>query len=134
MRHDDITNFLARCLKEGHNDVEVEPPLLQLTRETFRHRSANTESDSQNVFLDTRVFYPHTPSYWNRNLPSLFKSFESARKCEYAERIIQVEHGSLTPLVFSSCSGIGFEATVVMKKLAGSLAMKWNEPYSRVVS
>ena len=30
--------------------------------------------------------------------------------------------------------GMGFEATVVMKKLAASLAMKCNEPYSHVVS
>ena len=117
------------------------------TGETFRHRSANTKSDaradirvrgfwtdSQNAFFHTRVFYPHAPSYRNRNLSSLFKSFESAKKREYAERITQIEHGSFTPLVFSSCGGMGFEATVVMKKLAASLAMKRNDPYSRVVT
>ena len=78
--------------------------------------------------------YPHAASYWNRNLPSLFKSFESAKKREYAERITQVEHGSFTPLVFLSCGGMGFEATVVMKKLTALLAIKWNEPYTHVVS
>ena len=52
MRHDDITDFLAKCLKQVHNDVEVEPPLLPLTGETFRHRSANTESDAR---ADIRV-------------------------------------------------------------------------------
>ena len=79
------------------------------------------------------MFYPHAPSYRNRILPSLFKSFESAKKHEYAGRITQVEHGSFTPLVFSLGDGMGFEVTVVMKKLAASLAIKQNEPYSRVV-
>ena len=46
MHHDDTT-FLAKSLKEVHNDGEVEPPLLPLTGETFRHRSASTESDAR---------------------------------------------------------------------------------------
>lgn len=147
MRHDDTTNFLAKCLKVVHNDVEVEPPLLPLTGETFRHRSANIQPDaradirvrgfwtaSQNAFFDTKVFYPHAPSYRSRNLQSLFKSFESAKKREYGERITEVEHGSFTPLVFSACGGMGAEANVAIKKLAASLALKRNESYSRVVT
>ena len=84
---------------------------------------------TRGCFIPTRQ-----PSYWNRNLSSLIKSFESTKKREYAERITHDEHGSFTPLVFLSCGGMGFEATVVMKKLAASLAMKRNEPYRRVVT
>ena len=36
MRHDDTTDFLAKCMWEVHNDVEVEPPLVPLSGETFR--------------------------------------------------------------------------------------------------
>ena len=46
------------------------------------------------------------------------------KKREYSERIDVVEHGSFTPLVFSSCGGMGHEATVAIKKIAASLAMK----------
>ena len=69
MRHDDITDFIASCLKEVHNDVEVEPKLLSITGESFRHRGANCERDARadirvrgfwiiscNAFLDTRMF------------------------------------------------------------------------------
>ena len=68
------------------------------------------------------------------SLPSLFRSFESEKKREYGEQITEVEHGSFTPLVFSACGGMGVEATVVVKKLASSLAVKRNEAYSRVVA
>ena len=58
---------------------------------------------------------------------------EEEKKREYGERI-KVEHGSFTPLVFSTCGGMGQEASVVVKKLAHALAMKRNETYSRVVT
>ena len=43
MRHDDPTDFLASCLKEVHNDVEIEPKLQSLSGESFRHRTANRQ-------------------------------------------------------------------------------------------
>ena len=33
MRHDEVTDFLASCMKELHRDVEVEPTLLPLSGE-----------------------------------------------------------------------------------------------------
>ena len=72
MRHNDPTDFLASCMKEVHNDVEVELKLQPLTGESLRHRTANTDPDARvdirvrgfwtqgsNAFFDTRVFYPH---------------------------------------------------------------------------
>ena len=146
MRHDDATDFLAKCVKEVRNDVELEPQLLPLTGETLRHRSANRQpdaradlrvrgfwTDSQNAFFDTRVFYPHANSYQTKSLASLFKSFENAKKREYVERVTEVEHGSFTPLVFSSCGGAGAEANITIKRIASLLARKRNEPYPRIV-
>lgn len=147
MRHDDPTDFLASCMKEVHNDVEVEPKLQPLTGESFRHRTANTDPDARadlrvrgfwtqgrNAFFDTRVFYPHARSYRSKPLKSLFRKMEGDKKREYGERINEVEHGSFTPLVFSTCGGMGQEASVVLKRLADALATKRNESYSRVVS
>ena len=142
MRHNDPTDFLASCMKELHHDVEVEPPLqaLQsLTGETFHYRSANTDpdaradlwvkgfwADSHNAFFDTRVFYPHVWSYRSKSLPSLYRRFEDEKKRAYGERVNEVEHDSFTPLVFSSCGGMGSEAAVVVKRLAHGLATKRN--------
>ena len=52
MRHNDPTTFLAQCMKEVHQDVELEPPLQPLNGETFRHLTANTEPDAR---ADIRV-------------------------------------------------------------------------------
>ena len=46
MRHDDPTRFLAKCMKEVHNDVELEPSVQPLTGETLHHQTANTEPDA----------------------------------------------------------------------------------------
>ena len=147
MRHDGPTTFLAKCMKEVYHDLELEPPLQPLTGETLRHRTANTEpearadirvrgfwTDGRNAFFDTRVFYPHAPSYRSRGLHSLYRKFESDKKREYSERINVVEHGSFTPLVFSACGGIGREATVAIKKLVAQLAAKRNENYSHLMT
>ena len=37
-------------------------------------------------------------------------------------------------MAFSACGGMGMEATVVIKKIAGALATKHKERYSKVVS
>ena len=51
----------------------------------------------------------------------------------YEERIREVEHGSFTPLVFSSSSGMGKAATTTYKHLAQLLSEKWSSPYSLVM-
>ena len=147
VRHDDPTIFLAKCMKEIYHDVELEPQLQPLTGETFRHQFANTEpdaradirvrgfwTDSRNAFFDTRVFYPHAPSYQSKSLQSLYRKFESDKKREYSERINCVEHGSFTSLVFSACGGMGHEATLAIKKLAAALATKHDESYCHLMS
>ena len=56
-----------------------------------------------------------------------FQKMESDKKREYREQINEVEHDSFTLLIFSTCGGIGQEASVVVKKLADVLATKCNE-------
>ena len=93
VRHNDPTDFIATCMKEVHHDVELEPPLQPLTGEQLHLRTANTDSgaradlrvkgfwtDSSNAFSDTRVFYPHAPSYRARSLPSLYRRFRRRKK------------------------------------------------------
>ena len=146
MRHDDVTDFIASCMKEIHNDVEVEPTLLPITGESFHHRSANCEPDaradirvrgfwtrSRNAFFDTRVFYPHASSFRSKPISSIYRKLEGDKKREYGERINTVEHGSFTPLIFSSCGGMGPEAKIAINRIADALAAKRKECYSKVV-
>ena len=96
LRHHDPTSVLAKCMKEVYRGVELEPPLQPLTGETLSHQTANTEpdaradirvrgfwTDGRNAFFDTRVFYPHAPSYRSRCFQPLYRKFESDKKREY---------------------------------------------------
>ena len=47
---------------------------------------------------------------------------ETEKKRQYNERILNVEHGSFTPLVFSAMGGMGRESQMFFKRLSESLS------------
>jgi len=49
----------------------------------------------------------------------------------YDQRIREVEHGSFSPLVFSTAGGMG--PTVVYKRIASMLAQKYDQAYSKTL-
>jgi hypothetical protein len=143
MRHDELRDMLAHELKEVLHDVQIEPQLQPLSGEILNPQSAISTSDArsdirargfwnreQNAYFDIRVFYPHARSYLSRNLDSLYTSFEREKKRHYNDRIINVEQASFTPLIFSSCGGVGKEASITLKKMATLLADKRKDKYS----
>jgi hypothetical protein len=147
MRHDSIRDILAEEMRTVLRDVETEPPLLRLSGEVIHPGSANMDpdaradirargfwTDQQSAFFDIRVFYPHAPSYQSKSLSSLCKAFEGEKKRAYSDRILQVEHGSFTPMVFSSCGGAGKETEMALCKLATMVADKRNDSYSHTIA
>jgi len=56
------------------------------------------------------------------------------KKREYGDRVRSVEHGSFTPLVFSTLGGLGREATVFYSRLADLLSKKQSTPYTKTLS
>jgi len=53
---------------------------------------------------------------------------------EYGDRVRSVEHGSFTPLVFSTFGGLDREATVFYNRLADLLSKKHSTPYTKTLS
>jgi hypothetical protein len=145
-RHDELKHLLASQMRQVLKDVEVEPRLLPLSGETLQPQSALSADDAradirarsfwtqqQNAFFDVRVFYPHAASYVPKSVASLCQTMEARKKREYNDRVVQVEHGSFTPLVFASTGGMGEETSAALKRLASRLAEVRNEPYSSVM-
>ena len=125
-----------------HN-VAIEPKLQPLDGETFQYRSANTDSEArldvrargfwnrgQDAYFDIRVFNPNAPSYRSQDLHHLYRRHEQEKKREYNQRVLEVEDGVFTPLVFSTSGGMGKESTVFYKRLADSLSRKRDKTYS----
>ena len=52
IRHNNVRDLTARILTEVCKDVEIEPPLLPLTGEVMKHRSAKIGDESR---LDIRA-------------------------------------------------------------------------------
>ena len=148
LRHNDVRDITANLLAEVCHNVAVEPDLLPLSGEQFQHRTANTEDGArldvraqgfwgdkhQGAFFDIRVFNPYAPTNCKSTTESAYRRHEREKRRCYERRIIEVEHGSFTPLVFSAVGGMGTAATVMYKRLASLLADKHAQSYPKTMS
>ena len=100
--------------------MAIEPLLTPLTGEELP-KSSNTSNqartdvsakglwiDGQKAFCDIKNFNPLARCHLHPSLPSVYKKNENEKKQEYNQQILQVRHGSFTPLVFS-CFHVGMQ-------------------------
>ena len=86
------------------------------------------------AFFEVRVFDPNAKTYKGKTLQQCYRTNEMEKKRKYTKRILQVENGSFTPLVFSVHGGMGKEANKCYSRIAEKLAEKRDEPYSVMMS
>ena len=124
-------------MEEVCKDVQKEPKLNELTGETFNLKSTNIENDARldisarsfwgrgtKAFVDVRVFNPIAKSYRSQSLAAAPLSNQNQKKREYNQRMLDVEHGSLTSLIFSVFGGMSRECSTFYKRLAQLIADK----------
>ena len=77
------------------------------------------------AFFEVTVFKPIAMFTWifQKNISST----KNNKKKNYNERILEVEHGSFTPIVMSAYGGIGKEGNKFFNRLAELLAEKKNQ-------
>ena len=80
-----------------------------------------------------RGFNPYALTNCKSTTESAYRRHEREKKCYY-EKILEVEHGAFTPLVFSVVGGMGTVATVMYKRLASLLADKHAQSYPKTIS
>ena len=149
LRHNEIRDITKEMLNEVCHDVRSEPLLAPLTGENFRLRSSNVSDEAkvdisargfwvrgQRAFFDVRVFHPFAPSYRHKSLQATHRQHESEKRRAYNDRILQVEMGSFTPLIFTTSGGMssGSECHAFYRKLAGLLAEHRSLPKSTVTA
>ena len=84
------------------------------------------------VFCDARVFNPLGRCHLHHSLLAVHKKNENEKKLEYNQQILQVEHGSFTPLVFSCFGRMSRECSRFFSHTAESLANRRKEPKSKI--
>ena len=146
-RHDEVRDVTANMLREICQDVTTEPPLLELTGEHLQYRTANTTNDArvdisargfwtrgQKAFVDIRIFEPMAACHRNLSLEAAHKRNEQEKERSYSERIRNVDHGSFTPLVFTTSGGMGPKAKCFYSRLANVMAEKKHQPRNHIVA
>ena len=147
IRHNEIRDLTADLMTEVCYGVGTEPGLQPVTKEQLTHKSANTEDgarldivaenfwgrDRQRAFFDVRVFNPFAQSHCNSPLAQCYRKQELEKKRVYEERVREVEHGTFSPLVFTTAGGLGPTATVVYKRLASHIAEKHDRAYGKTL-
>ena len=88
----------------------------------------------QNAFLDIRLTNVNANSKKNRIVEKIFKKHEKEKKRAYNSRIMNVEPGTFTPLVFSLTGGEGPEAFIFHKNILQKISATTEENYDRVLS
>ena len=144
-RHDNIRDLLTHLLDKVSKDVVAEPHLIPVTGEQMALKSANIKDESrldikakgfwqrgQTAFFDIRTTHVNALSQMTKNTSTIFRSHEQAKKREYLQRVLDIEHGAFTPLVFGTNGGMGEECHRFVSHLSNKLAEKTNDSYSSV--
>ena len=96
------------------SDVEVEPVLQDITKERLS-RGSNRAQDvrldirarciwgpQSSAFFDVRVCHPNVESYRDQEPQQIYGIHENDKKRLFSRRVLDVELGSFTPLVFTT--------------------------------
>ena len=88
----------------------------------------------ERTFYDVRVCHPNAPSHINSSIAQLYRTKEQEKMRKYNTRVMTVERGSFTPLIYTTFGGWGPQATRYHKRLADRVALKCGEQYHLVLS
>ena len=120
--------------------------MQQLTGETFNNLVNVTNEarldisargfwvTSQMAFFDIRVFNPIAKRYATLDLAKSYQVNENEKKKKYNDRVLQVEHGSFTPLVMSAAGGMSRECKHFYRRLSEIIAEKRKQDYSVITT
>ena len=144
MRHNNVRDFETNLLAQVSSDVEKEPALQPLSGETIVGngdegarpdvRARGFWRPAQNAYFDVRLTNINSPSQRHLSTEQVFAKHEAEKKRAYNDRIMNVEHGTFTPLVFSLNGVMSPECEKFHKHLATKISTKTEQRYSAVMN
>ena len=144
LRHNNIRDFEANLLRKICVDVETEPPLQPLNGENVNGLTGNESRPDvrarevwrpgQNAFFDIRLTNTNSDSQSHFSPDKIFRKHQQEKKRQYNQRILNVEHETFTPLIFSINGGEGSECSAYHKHIAVKIASKTNNRFEQVIT
>ena len=148
-RHNELRDLEAELLRTVCSDVEIEPNLQDISGERL-NRGASKAPDARldiharsfcepqrSVFFDVRVCHPNAESYKDLEPQQIYRLHENEKKRQYSSRVLDIEHGTFTPLVFivfTTTGGMGQDCLSYHSRLAELIALKKGEQYAKTIS
>ena len=145
-RHNELRDPEDDLLNIVCHDVKVEPVRQEITGEVLT-RGTNPALDARldvhargfwdrqgSAFFDVRVSHPNAESYKDLNIQQIHRKHEDEKKRLYANRVLEVERGTFTPLVFTTTGGMADECQRFHSRLAELISIKKGEEYSTTIS
>ena len=124
--------------------VEIEPTLQEITNEKIPGntndqarldiRARGVWKSGQNAFFDIRLTNVNAISQKHQTVENNLKKQEKEKKRAYNNRIMNLEHGTFTPLVFSLTGDEGPETSMFHKNIAQKYCGKNEGKYEKVLS
>ena len=143
-RHNEIRVLVAEILQAVcTDDVEMEPVFQDVTGEMLPRGTSKAPdarldicargfwAREQSAFFDARVCHPNADSYKNLTTEKIYKLHENDKKRLYSFRVLEVEQGTFTPLVFTTT---GVTCQRYHSRLAELLAVKKQESYASTIA
>lgn len=81
-----------------------------------------------------RVCHPNAESHKDLTIQQIYRKHEYEKKRLYANRVLEVEQGTFTPLVFTTTGGMADECKLFHSRLAELISIKEGEEYSTTIS
>ena len=146
MRHNELRDLEAELLNIVCSDVQVEPALQDNSGERLNGgsnkapdarldiRARGFSETQRSAFFDIRVCHPNADSYKDLELHQVYKIHENEKRRLYARRVLEIEQGTFTPLVFTTTGGMGKECMRYHSRLAELVAMRKGEDYATTMS
>ena len=147
IRHNELRDIIGRLASEVCHNVAIEPQLQPLNGEVFKAKTTTTSpaaradirmtgfwTRQEDAFFDIRVCHVNAPSYLSMTPKETLEHHERLKRLEYEERVINVDHGSFCPLVFSTTGATGQLCDRFLKRLGGMIAEHDQNDYSTVMA
>ena len=139
-RHNEVRDCITEIAGTTYSDVEVEPVLLPFENESLRYKSANQYTEArldikvrgfwtgqQEKKFDIWVTHPKDKLLTLSEIQAQLVRNEQEKKRQYSQRVVNVNRGVFTPLVFSTSGVIGRECDVFLKTLGSEICSKHKE-------
>ena len=144
--HNELRDLEADLLSIVCSNVEVETILQDISSEQL-NRGSNKAKDTRldihaqgfwepqsSAFFDVRVCHPNAESCKDWEIQQIYCIHENDKKRLYSRRLLDVEHGSFMPLIFTTTGGMGKECQRYHCRLAKLIGAKKGEQYAQTIS